>query len=105
MFSIPAYEAWLGNRDMSPAYEFHKSFLKHLQWQCPPERWVLKSSDHVHALATLMKTYPESRIVFLHRDPLKVLQAALQSNDTCEKCIQPKHKSSPVGRLRSPYFI
>ena len=76
MFSIPSYEAWLKSRDLGKAYEFHLKFLKHLQWQCPPKRWVLKSSDHVHALSTLMKTYPESRIVFLHRDPLKVLQAA-----------------------------
>jgi hypothetical protein len=76
MFSIPSYETWLRSRDMGKAYEFHLNFLKHLQWQCPPERWVLKSSDHVHALATLIKIYPESRIVFLHRDPIKVLQAA-----------------------------
>ena len=76
MFSIPSYEAWLRSRDMGPAYEFHLSFLKHLQWQCPAERWVLKSSDHVHALTTLIQTYPEARIVFLHRDPVKVLQAA-----------------------------
>jgi LPS sulfotransferase NodH len=61
---------------MGPAYEFHRSFLKHLQWQCPAERWVLKSSDHVHALPTLIQKYPEARIVFLHRDPIKVLQAA-----------------------------
>ncbi len=76
MFSIPSYEAWLRSRDMGRAYEFHLSFLKHLQWQCPPKRWVLKSSDHVHALAMLIKTYPEAQIVFLHRDPIKVLQAA-----------------------------
>ena len=61
---------------MAPAYEFHLSFLKHLQWLCPAERWVLKSSDHVHALKTLMQRYPEAQIIFLHRDPIKVLQAA-----------------------------
>jgi len=76
MFSIPSYETWLRNRDMAEAYEFHQRFLKHLQWQCPARRWVLKSSDHVHALDTLVKTYPEAKIVFMHRDPLKVLQAA-----------------------------
>lgn len=76
MFSIPSYETWLRNREMAPAYEFHLMFLKHLQWLCPAERWVLKSSDHVHALETLHRTYPEARFVFLHRDPLKVLQAA-----------------------------
>lgn len=76
MFSIPSYETWLRIQDMDPAYEFHQRFLKHLQWHCPAERWVLKSSDHVHALKTLIKIYPEAKIVFLHRDPLKVLQAA-----------------------------
>ena len=76
MFSIPSYETWLRNREMEEAYEFHRSFLKHLQWQCPDKRWILKSSDHVHALKTLLKTYPEAKIIFLHRDPLKVLQAA-----------------------------
>jgi LPS sulfotransferase NodH len=76
MFFIPSYEAWLRSRDASLAYEFHQRFLKHLQWLCPAERWVLKSSDHVHNLKTLIQRYPEARIIFLHRDPIKVLQAA-----------------------------
>lgn len=76
MFSIPSYETWLRIQQMDSVYEFHRMFLKHLQWQCPAERWILKSSDHVHALETLVATYPDARIVFLHRDPLKVLQAA-----------------------------
>jgi hypothetical protein len=76
MFSIPAYEAWLRSRDMRCAYEIHRSFLKHLQWECPAKRWVLKSSDHVHSLHTLLKIYPDARIIFLHRDPIRVLQAA-----------------------------
>lgn len=76
MFLMPSYEAWLKSRDMLPAYEFHKSVLKHLQWLCRAERWVLKSSDHVHALPALLKAYPDANIVFLHRDPIKVLQSA-----------------------------
>ena len=64
MFSIPSYETWLRNRVMDSAYEFHLSFLKHLQWQCPAERWVLKSSDHVHALETLLQVYPEAHVSF-----------------------------------------
>jgi hypothetical protein len=76
MLTIPSYEAWLRSRDMETAYQFHLMFLKHLQWQCPAERWVLKSSDHLHALATLLKVYPEARFIFLHRYPPKVLQAA-----------------------------
>ncbi len=73
MFRIPSYESWLRNHDAVPAYRFHRSFLKHLQWLCPGERWVLKAPDHVHALSALFEIYPDARIIFLHRDPLKVL--------------------------------
>jgi hypothetical protein len=73
MFRIPSYERWLRNQDMAPAYRFHRCFLKHLQWLCQGERWVLKAPDHVHALAALFEIYSDARIIFLHRDPLKVL--------------------------------
>ena len=76
MFLIPSYETWLSTLDMVWPYEFHMRVLKHLQWQCPGERWVLKSSDHVYALSTILKTYPDARVIFLHRDPTKVLQAS-----------------------------
>jgi LPS sulfotransferase NodH len=76
MFSIPAYEAWLRKQDAVPSYEFHRSFLKHLQWLSPTGRWTLKSSDHIHNLRTLFQIYPKAQVIFLHRDPMKVLQAA-----------------------------
>ncbi len=76
MFMIPSYESWLSSEDMCPAYEFHMRILKHLQWRCPAERWVLKSSDHIYSLASLLRTYPEARVIFLHRDPTRVLQAS-----------------------------
>lgn len=76
MLSIPSYESWLRSRDLTSAYLFHSQLLKHLQWQWPAKRWILKSSDHLYALETLMKVYPEARFVFLHRYPPKVLQAA-----------------------------
>jgi hypothetical protein len=34
---------------------------------------VLKSPDHVSALDAIAAVYPDARIVFVHRDPLKVL--------------------------------
>lgn len=73
MFQIPSYEKWLRTCDLGPAYDFHRRFLRHLQWLCPGERWVLKAPDHVHSLSALLEIYPDARIVFLHRDPLKVL--------------------------------
>ncbi len=73
MFWIPSYETWLRAQDMSAVYEFHRRFLKHLQWHCPGKRWVLKAPDHINALPALFEIYPDAFVVFLHRDPLKVL--------------------------------
>ena len=70
---VPSYAAWFSQCDLVPAYEFHKKMLQHLQWRCPGERWVLKAPSHLGQLEPLLAVYPDARIVFTHRDPLKVL--------------------------------
>ena len=57
-------------------YEFHMRMLKHLTVAMPREKMGPKSSDHIYALSTILKTYPDARVIFLHRDPTKVLQAS-----------------------------
>ena len=70
---VPSYRRWLAGSGHIAAYRFHQRFLRHLQRQTGPGRWVLKSPDHVFALDALRLVYPEARLVFVHRDPLKVL--------------------------------
>ncbi len=75
-YHIPSYRNWLDAdvvRNL-PAYRFHKRFLQYLQHQDGSEpRWVLKCPEHVFALQTIRAVYPDARLVFVHRDPLKVL--------------------------------
>ncbi len=75
-YLIPAYRAWL-DADVElnrPAYRFHKRFLRHLAPQPPADgRWVLKNPEHLFALPALRAVYPDARIIFVHRDPVKVL--------------------------------
>jgi hypothetical protein len=78
-YHIPSYRAWLDadpNRHL-PAYRFHKRFLLHLQHMDrgnrPPPRWVLKCPEHLFALDAIRTVYPEARLIFVHRDPVKVL--------------------------------
>jgi len=73
MFWVPLYEKWLRTQDMRLAYRFHRNFISHLPCPSPAERWVLKAPDHVYSLDALIEIYPDARIVFLHRDPMKVL--------------------------------
>lgn len=70
---VPSYAAWFAGCDLEPAYAFHRRMLQHLQWRCPGDRWVLKAPSHLGQLRALLAVYPDARIVFTHRDPLKVL--------------------------------
>lgn len=74
---VPAYAAWYATCDRVPGFEFHKQMLQHLQWKCPGDRWVLKSPSHMSQLDALLTVYPDARIVFTHRDPLRVLPSVV----------------------------
>ena len=72
-FSVPGYRKWLASSGLEPAYRFHKRFLQHAQGERRDVRWVLKSPDHVFCLASLRRVYPDVTLVFVHRDPARVL--------------------------------
>lgn len=75
-YHIPSYTNWLDAdvvRNL-PAYRFHKRFLQYLQHLDGVEsRWVLKCPEHLFALQAIRSVYPDARLVFVHRDPVKVL--------------------------------
>jgi len=66
---LPAYREWLFSTDMTSAYEYHKRFLQLLQADAPGV-WNLKMPSHGLWLETLLKIYPDARLVWTHRDPL-----------------------------------
>jgi hypothetical protein len=75
-YHIPSYRHWL-DADVErhlPAYRFHKQFLQFLQHQDGHQRrWVLKCPEHLFAIQAIRAVYPDARMVFVHRDPVKVL--------------------------------
>jgi hypothetical protein len=71
-FDVPSYEDWVDREaDWSHVYAFHVQQLQHLQWHNKRDRWVLKTGAHMWGLEHLLRTYPDARIVFTHRDPVK----------------------------------
>ena len=73
---VPTYCEYLAGADMLPLYEYHRTALQILQWQCPGDYWLLKTPYHLHYIDTIRKVYPDVRIVFTHRDPLRVVASA-----------------------------
>ncbi len=67
---LPNYRDWLlHDADMTSAYEYHRRFLQVLQADAPGV-WNLKMPSHALWLDTLLKIYPDARLVWTHRDPL-----------------------------------
>ena len=48
--------------------------LSHLRG---PDRWVLKTPQHLEQIGPLLSTFPEATIAFTLRDPVAVLQSAI----------------------------
>jgi hypothetical protein len=63
--------------DMRPHYAYLKTVLQALQWLRGPDRWVLKSPQHLEQLVPLHETFPDATIVLTHRDPVSVVRSAI----------------------------
>ena len=71
-FRVNGYQDWVDHEaDWSRVYEFHEWQLQHLGWKVKRDRWVLKTGAHMWGLEHLLRRYPDARIVFTHRDPVK----------------------------------
>lgn len=63
-------------QDHHAQYTLHRMMLQHIQYTRPPKRWVLKGF-HGRRLLALFDTYPDARIVWVHRDPVQVLASQI----------------------------
>ena len=87
-YNIPSYRAWMDADVVRhlPAYRFHKRFLQYLQHQDGLERrWVLKCPEHIFALEAIKAVYPDARMIFVHRDPVKVLLSQAQLTEVLRR--------------------
>jgi hypothetical protein len=95
---VPSYREWVDNAGQEAAYLFHKRFLRHLQHQNRPGRWILKCPDHVFALDTIRAVYPDARFVFVHRDPLEVLSSVARLTEVLRRPFARQIDRLQIGR-------
>ncbi|MBV9509280.1 MAG: sulfotransferase [Caulobacteraceae bacterium] len=65
-------------QDPAAQYRLHKMMLQQLQYGGPKRRWALKGLQHHHRLETVLATYPDAVIVWIHRDPVQALASRVQ---------------------------
>jgi hypothetical protein len=95
---VPSYQRWLDDAGHREAYRFHRRFLQHLQHQNNSGRWVLKSPDHIFAINVLLEVYPDARLVFMHRDPIRVLSSVAKLTEVLRKPFARKVDRLEIGR-------
>lgn len=70
---LPEYRAWLDRHDYLADFQYYKQVLQVLQTGAPRKRWVLKSPYHLENLDTILKVFPDAKILWTHRDPNTVM--------------------------------
>lgn len=99
VYRVPGYKSWLAGHGHLEAYRFHRRYLQHLQRQAGrPLRWVLKCPDHVFAMDALRAVYPDAQVIFLHRDPLRVLPSVARLTEVLRRPFTHDVDRRDIGR-------
>jgi hypothetical protein len=107
-YHIPSYRTWMDADVVRhlPAYRFHKRFLQYLQHQDGVEqRWVLKCPEHLFALEAIRAVYPDARMVFVHRDPVKVLLSQAQLTEVLRRPFTRRLDAKALGPHESRRWL
>jgi len=107
-YYVPSYRAWL-DADVErqlPAFRFHKRFLRHLQHQhAQAGQWVLKCPEHLFALQAIRTVYPDARLIFVHRDPVKVLLSVARLTEVLRQPFTRTLDPVQIGRDESARWL
>lgn len=76
LFHLPSYLEWYLADDLSPAYDYERLALQVLQSDAPG-RWSLKAPGHLLALDALFATFPDTRLIITHRDPVCTVPSSI----------------------------
>jgi len=77
-FRVPAILSVSLMDDPVAYYRFHMSVLQNLQWKRKTLRWALKGTEHHAYLDAIKKVYPDAIVIWLHRDPYKVVPSIME---------------------------
>ncbi len=80
LYDMPGWWRWFAQADHASAYRALARQLQLVAWtrgDAPGQRWLLKASQHMLNLPALLAVFPQAKIVFTHRDPLKTVACTL----------------------------
>ena len=106
-YHIPSYRAWLDAdpgamcRPISSTSGSCNTCSTRPAPRADPPRWVLKCPDHLFALDAIRAVYPDARLVFVHRDPVKVLLSVAKLTEVVRRPFTRRLDPVAIGREES----
>lgn len=82
---LPRWIDYYFTQDRTPSYLYEKKVLQVLTWFRGPNRWILKSPQHMENLAPLKTAFPDATLVLNHRDPVAVLRSLTMMLGYCDR--------------------
>ena len=73
---VPRWRDFYLALDQHAHYGYMKKVLQVLTFLRGPNRWVLKSPQHLEQIPALVATFPDATFAITHRDPVSVIQSA-----------------------------
>lgn len=97
-FRVPSYLHWLLGHDFREAYGWHRRCLQHFQHRHRGSHWVCKSNKHMFTMERLFETYPDLRLVWIHRDPATTMASLASFIFNIRKVLKPDTDPCALGR-------
>ncbi|MGE0386685.1 MAG: sulfotransferase [Gammaproteobacteria bacterium] len=97
-YHVPSYLHWLLAHDFREAYAWHRQCLQHFQYRHKGSHWVCKSNKHMFTMARLFETYPDLRVVWIHRDPATTMASLGSFIWNIRRSLQPDTDPQVLGR-------
>ena len=66
---VPTYARWLEEHDPIAGYRYLRRCLQVLSHRQRAQRWILKTPNHLEHVDTLLRVFPDARLVWTHRAP------------------------------------
>jgi hypothetical protein len=104
MYNVPSYRAWFLEQNLTPAYEWHRRFLQHLQFGRSTRRWILKAPAHMFALPDLLGVYPDARFIQTHRAPLDAVTSVSSLITILRQVFSDSVNPVKIGREAMAYW-
>ncbi|MFP8874556.1 MAG: sulfotransferase, partial [Myxococcota bacterium] len=74
---VPRLRDYYLSQDQTSSYAYMKKALQALQWLRGPDRWILKSPQHLEQLGPLYETFPDATFAVTARDPVSVIASTI----------------------------